>query len=122
MTVPSGSLSAGSFVAPVASRSSSRVPLHRKGSGLPWAGDHLVVFNACLAQGFLNAAAWMHPRTTVITVTNEQRWGLGHLHPPVRGLAAQTSVATDLRFDASSVSCTLGRRRSLWVTKPGSID
>ena len=39
MTVPSGSLSAGSFVAPVApvaSRSSSREPLRRKGNGLPW--------------------------------------------------------------------------------------
>jgi hypothetical protein len=35
MTVPSGSLSAGSFVDPVASRSSSREPFRRKGIGLP---------------------------------------------------------------------------------------
>jgi hypothetical protein len=32
-TVPSGSLSAGSFVSPVASRSPSREPLRKKGSG-----------------------------------------------------------------------------------------
>src|SRR2546421_1130296 len=37
ITLPSGSLSAGSFVSPVAWRSSSREPLRRKGIGLPWA-------------------------------------------------------------------------------------
>lgn len=37
ITVPSGSLSAGSFVAPVAARSSSRDPLRSNGIGLPWA-------------------------------------------------------------------------------------
>ena len=36
MTVPSGSLSAGSLVCPVASRSSSREPLRRNRIGLPW--------------------------------------------------------------------------------------
>src|SRR5262245_51178512 len=35
--VPSDSLSAGSFVSPVAARSSSREPLRRNGIGLPWA-------------------------------------------------------------------------------------
>jgi hypothetical protein len=35
MTVPSASLSAGSFVSPVASRSSSREPLRRNGIGCP---------------------------------------------------------------------------------------
>jgi hypothetical protein len=35
MTVPSGSLSAGSFVPPVALRNSSREPLRKKGIGLP---------------------------------------------------------------------------------------
>ena len=40
-TVPSGSLSAGSFVAPVALRRSSREPLRRKGIGLPWAATTL---------------------------------------------------------------------------------
>src|SRR5207247_2316981 len=37
ITVPSGSFSAGSFVCPVAARSSSRDPLRRKGIGLPCA-------------------------------------------------------------------------------------
>src|SRR4051794_7668427 len=37
MTVPSGNLSAGSFVSPVAFRSSSREPFLRNGIGWPWA-------------------------------------------------------------------------------------
>jgi hypothetical protein len=41
MTLPSGSFSAGSFVPPVAARSSSREPLRRKGIGLPWAATTL---------------------------------------------------------------------------------
>jgi hypothetical protein len=36
-TVPSASFSVGSFVSPVAARSSSREPLRRNGIGLPWA-------------------------------------------------------------------------------------
>ena len=42
-TVPSGSLSAGSFVSPVASRSSSREPLHKKRDRVPVSRDHLLV-------------------------------------------------------------------------------
>jgi hypothetical protein len=41
MNVPSGSLSTGSLVAPVASHSSSREPLRRKGIGLLWAATTL---------------------------------------------------------------------------------
>src|SRR5215213_9722273 len=37
MIVPSGSLRTGSFVSPVALRSSSREPLRRNGIGWPWA-------------------------------------------------------------------------------------
>jgi hypothetical protein len=42
-------------------------------------GDHLVVLDSCSAERLLYTATRMYPRAAVITVTNEQRRGFGHL-------------------------------------------
>ena len=77
MIVPSGSLSAGSFVSPVASRSWSRA-LSQEGDRVAVGGYHLLVLDPGLTKGLLNSATGMNSRTTVIAVANEQRRGLGH--------------------------------------------
>jgi len=75
MTVPLASMSAGSFVSPVAIRKSSREPFAEERDWMAVPGDHLLVLDPCATERLLNPPAWMYAGTLVIAMTDEQRRG-----------------------------------------------
>jgi hypothetical protein len=68
MIVPSGSLSAGSFVSPVASRNSSREPLTEERDRMAVGGDHLLVLDPGVTECLLHPATRMPARASVIAM------------------------------------------------------
>src|SRR4051812_19670092 len=52
-------------------------------------GDHLLVLDSRGTERLLHPSTWMNSRATVITVADEQRWGLGHLGPPLGAQAGR---------------------------------